>query len=201
MDTSYFIFRTNCVIGDTLRVENSRNYNSNPNLKYAYYVAEEFSPNKLIFWGIYGILDYLPHYFIWIDSLGTSEGGVEYQAMQEFEGHRWLTGSCRDGNVVYGPSKYVGNLCTPESIRYLYASVDERDQQKMKFTVFPNPASSQFYISGNQEAEIHITNTLGQCFVMHHSSDKTTIENLDAGVYFIRIIQDGVSELHKVIVE
>lgn len=201
IDTSYFIFKLNCKIGDTLRIENSRNDYADSNYKYAYYIMKDYSLGRFEFEG-FEIPWGLPWRFYWIDSLGADNGGVEFQEMNRGELRSLLTASCRDDNVVFSKqAKFLGNPCNADSIIYLYAAVSEQSLPVQKFTISPNPAIRKVNVNGLAEAQIEIITTVGETESYNHTGGETTIQCLNPGFYFIRIYTiDGSYETHRLVV-
>ncbi len=78
------------------------------------------------------------------------------------------------------------------------------DKFKDRFVVFPNPATNGFVniTSGSQAPkDIHVYDVLGKLLIKQTiSGSRLNIQNLKAGVYILKVTQDGRSETKKLVI-
>lgn len=90
--------------------------------------------------------------------------------------------------MAYG-NKQIGNL-------------EEFTQQNI--SIYPNPSSEKFQISGIQFADIQIFNSLGDLvYTQNNVSENTEInsENLTNGIYFIKVFENNIIQTLKLIID
>ncbi len=83
----------------------------------------------------------------------------------------------------------------------LGANVSLNETSGINFEVFPNPASDVVKISGIAgKYEVSLINSVGQVVkTAGYSSDaELNLESLDAGVYILQVMADGVSESRRI---
>jgi len=72
-----------------------------------------------------------------------------------------------------------------------------------KTAIYPNPASSVLYIQSNgQISQVQIMNVMGQQMGLYQVNNNTTqldVSSLPTGTYFVRVIIDNESKVHKFI--
>ncbi len=78
------------------------------------------------------------------------------------------------------------------------------DKFKDRFVVFPNPATNGFVnitSSSQSPKDIHVYDVLGKLLIKQTiSGSRLNIQNLKAGVYILKVAQDGRSETKKLVI-
>src|SRR5690625_184147 len=70
--------------------------------------------------------------------------------------------------------------------------------------IYPNPATDRFYVKVNNNAQVEVFSIIGKKVVQTQVADQNTavsIQNLKAGVYIIKITQDGATTTKKLIIK
>ena len=77
------------------------------------------------------------------------------------------------------------------------------DQQRRSFSIYPNPASKGITISTPNAgmAEVQVYNLLGSKILDSEVNGSLDISSLKSGIYLLRISQQDVTEIKKLIVE
>lgn len=78
------------------------------------------------------------------------------------------------------------------------------DSENVMSGIYPNPANNQVYVSGSNISKCEILNQAGQQVLVIDEVDAghpISIENLPAGVYFVRVTSDKASSIEKLIIE
>mgnify|MGYP000881544302 CR=1 FL=1 len=198
-DTSYLIFQTNreWKDRDTLTIQNPFNRSKAELDKHLVYIAYVDST------GSFFLLDSGPSeglatdYFTWIDGIGFGNSGIDLFGQSGFEWGCRARGSCRDGKIVIGPQKFLGDLCTTESTRNLYANVEQRSS-KANLKIYPNPTSRSFLIENAEGKELLITDSRGK-LILNATITNNSSFSLDRGLYCITL-QDGLSRITQKLV-
>ena len=78
----------------------------------------------------------------------------------------------------------------------------EKIKTKADFKIYPNPASTTLYIvpnegQGNKDYQVKVYNIFGQKFISEQSPNSLKIQNLENGVYFVKI----TSELNEISIQ
>jgi hypothetical protein len=82
----------------------------------------------------------------------------------------------------------------------LYAAIKTLNKESV--SIYPNPASKSFTISGADVDKISIYNAAGKLVKIQKSTSKNiSVEGLDKGLYMVKIESKGVSKMKKLIVE
>lgn len=78
-------------------------------------------------------------------------------------------------------------------------NVEDLNVQNLK--IYPNPTDNFFYISTNEKVQVEIFNAAGQIVLQTQSqnNDKINVSGLSKGIYFIKIICNGKTSLHKLL--
>jgi len=77
------------------------------------------------------------------------------------------------------------------------------DNEATNFSVFPNPSAGTFTVNSISDADLSVTNTLGQIVYETKTSSTSTeidLKNEPAGIYFIRINSETASKVKKIII-
>ena len=85
---------------------------------------------------------------------------------------------------------------------YSTESIDE--SSAMEFKIYPNPAQDVINIDSNiQKYEYQLINNIGQVVMRGMLSGENTIsvENLNNGIYFLKLIAEGEVSVNKVIIQ
>lgn len=141
------------------------------------------------------------------EGLGSYEQGIYYpRVCGFFEGHGRLAAYCRNDTPRHPESQLWSRpgdtRCDfKESLRIL--SIDHISTNDA-FTISPNPSNGIFKISNTQNQtpkEIEVFDMQGRKVNFSLSENKLSIDS-PAGIYYLRIRRDdGLREVHKVIVE
>ena len=147
----------------------------------------------------------------WIDSLGnisTVVGGGSWlgdwgpATNANIQPGGVTTDTC--GNIYIADGNFRIRKVTYPACHYLVVSVS--DITPLSFSISPNPATSLIAVSSNKKIkEITLLNTMGQA-VLHRDCNATSaglnVEQLQAGVYFIRVSDSmGGVRVEKIIKE
>ena len=75
---------------------------------------------------------------------------------------------------------------------------------EVKFSMYPNPATDEFTITGEfNEATMTIVNAVGQVVVTKTiaSGEKVSVSDLNAGLYMVKIEKDGITTVKNLSVK
>lgn len=94
----------------------------------------------------------------------------------------------------------IGNTVSKKIIKDAFAGIKEFSEgQRMK--VYPNPVSINLYISSEQifdrEAEIEITNTLGEAVLNVRCANEINVSQLAQGCYTLKITTSDKQQYHS----
>lgn len=102
-------------------------------------------------------------------------------------------------SAFHYPRMYVKVACSDCA----YVGVEEMEKENI--TVYPNPATSNFTVklNGDENAHIQLFNLVGQQVYSETAANTTTINvsNLKAGIYMLKVSQNGKIYTSKVIVK
>lgn len=76
--------------------------------------------------------------------------------------------------------------------------------EKEQLSIYPNPATDKFYITGSKQAEIEIFSVIGKQVARAKVANKdqaVSLQNLKPGVYMVRISQEGTTTTKKLIIK
>ena len=76
----------------------------------------------------------------------------------------------------------------------------------IQFTVYPNPATTVVYVTRENDADAQVTilDVTGRCVksvVMTENMSSINIDDVESGVYFIMVQQEGNSSVRKLVVK
>ena len=74
----------------------------------------------------------------------------------------------------------------------------------MHFVIYPNPANDLINIESNsQRCEYQMMNNLGQVVLkgVLSGDDTISVEGVDSGIYFLKLIADGKVAVNKIIIQ
>jgi hypothetical protein len=108
-------------------------------------------------------------------------------------------------NVSGGTGSFIGLDGTYESICG-YASINE-DMSQLNWSVYPNPVTDHFtinmeYIDFSGQSSVEIINTMGQViqkFDLTDSISQVPCQELESGIYLIRLTHSNNSSIKKII--
>ncbi|MBO4567890.1 MAG: T9SS type A sorting domain-containing protein [Bacteroidales bacterium] len=109
------------------------------------------------------------------------------------------------GEFTYTVTVTSGDDTTTASVSFIVtdnSSVDENGISKV--SVYPNPASSTVTIDGLNgfaNLEVEIVNLQGQVVTRIDNSLEINIEDVEAGIYFIKMNCDGQQYLQKIVIK
>ena len=123
----------------------------------------------------------------------------------ETEGLRFTDENVSAGEYEYAVSvKYNGGNSEYVTINVKVEGDDVNEFSNVKFSIYPNPAKDVINISSTAKSyEFQLMNNIGQ-IVMHGclSGENTiSVENIDNGVYFLKLIADGEVSINKIIIQ
>jgi CubicO group peptidase (beta-lactamase class C family) len=80
-------------------------------------------------------------------------------------------------------------------------SINETNANKISISIYPNPAKAEINIvlPSNENAQIEISDAIGQVLVKEQNKNKIDISNLTNGLYFISVKQQQQSYTQKLI--
>ena len=109
------------------------------------------------------------------------------------------------GEFTYTVTVTSGDDTTTASVSFIVtdnSSVDENGISKV--SVYPNPASSTVTIDGLNgfaNLEVEIVNLQGQVVTRIDNSLEINVEDVEAGIYFIKMNCDGQQYLQKIVIK
>ena len=123
----------------------------------------------------------------------------------ETEGLRFTDENVSAGEYEYAVSvKYNGGNSEYVTINVKVEGDDVNEFSNVKFSIYPNPAKDVInIISTAKSYEFQLMNNIGQ-IVMHGclSGENTiSVENIDNGIYFLKLIADGEVSINKIIIQ
>lgn len=87
-----------------------------------------------------------------------------------------------------------------------FSTVGCMELNKIQFSVYPNPASTMIYVEteNDTDTQVSILDVTGRCVKQIEMSDNVSsinIEDVESGVYFIMVQQEGNSSVRKLVVK
>lgn len=127
-----------------------------------------------------------------VDYFMTKFGGVFYYHQTQY--------GCYSSNTTYSVSS-GGNCCIQPPV-----TTDLDDIEPFNTSISPNPAKDVLYIKNNSfiKYSISIYNQIGQKLLYLHDiegHEKLNVSNLDKGIYFLLIEENGRSYYQKIVLE
>jgi hypothetical protein len=127
----------------------------------------------------------------WMENLGSNKGWI-WIFPHPANYVPALEAICHNSDVIYwnfgmlGDGSYPDPTCNFDSLRHILP-VSEINYQN-KISVFPNPTTSEIYISDIENGHFEIINLLGKTMLQGTVQNKINVLALTDGVYLIRII-------------
>ncbi|WP_225035610.1 MULTISPECIES: T9SS type A sorting domain-containing protein [Winogradskyella] len=80
-------------------------------------------------------------------------------------------------------------------------SIDDKEYSAT--TIYPNPASNEFYINSTENVEVSIYDMLGKVVISKEVDSNNAIEisSLKSGIYLVKIVSNGKISQHRLIKE
>jgi hypothetical protein len=80
-------------------------------------------------------------------------------------------------------------------------SINETIADTKTISIFPNPANTEINIvlPSNENAQIEISNALGQIIIKEQNKNKFDISNLPSGLYFVSVNQGEQNYTQRII--
>lgn len=138
-------------------------------------------------------------------------------ASPSYPAYNWSTSETTQSISVTTPANYCvtvtdANNCSNTDCANVTFAVGINDiSSNNPFDIYPNPANDKLYFSVSQATEnvfFQLTNVAGQIIEsksMNHSTPGSTyeisLEGITSGVYFARLLLDGISFNEKIIVQ
>lgn len=113
-----------------------------------------------------------------VKAAGNSSEKVSYKILDNIDGFSGNTLYYRLVQFDYNGDQYISNVVSIISDKATYEDVS--------LSVYPNPASDEIIIDGNNSTEGIIYNSLGQT-VKTFSTGSVNISDLQGGIYFIQV--------------
>lgn len=171
------------------------------------------------------------------DFTNTKTAGTDFYIGWKIWYKEMATAETRQFAVFHSPDKVLASLCTawfndgiawnkftvhpysPMSLALdvkvvvignpLYNGITNQVEDKKKFSVYPNPAVSGFFVSSSsafQTVGIMIFDSRGSLVRSENGSGlfpgrkEISTQSLPAGLYYIAVVSDGKREIHKLII-
>lgn len=119
---------------------------------------------------------------------------IDHQLSTQYLASHWETDSCKRLKL----EPYVANYSTttsdhyPVYSRYNIKATNIKSLQKLTFNLFPNPVNSFIQVSGLNNFNYTINNTLGKNIINGQCNNSIiNIEHIPNGIYTILIEKDG----------
>ncbi|MFK7783496.1 MAG: T9SS type A sorting domain-containing protein [Crocinitomicaceae bacterium] len=98
------------------------------------------------------------------------------------------------------------NGCTITGSYVVNSQVGISELDQLQFNVFPNPNSGEFKLTLNSHVDVnvHVLNSLGQVIykdALSGSSKEIKLDAAQVGVYFIRLFNDELSTVRRVVIK
>jgi chitodextrinase len=96
-----------------------------------------------------------------------------------------------------------GNFSDWTTVQFTTQTIGLEELSGQLFFVYPNPATDLVTIETNGEASITLINANGQALYTFEITDKATIpvSDLEAGIYFLQLVQNGTRAIQKVTIQ
>ena len=110
----------------------------------------------------------------------------------------------KDGAEIYNSGKNIKEGVNCEFVANCYEVLSLDESYDMHFVIYPNPANDLINIESNsQRCEYQMMNNLGQVVLKGVLSGEGTIsvEGVDSGIYFLKLIADGKVAVNKIIIQ
>jgi hypothetical protein len=161
-----------------------------------YFFGRDFLPNDTVRIGIYIKVD-LPALINRI----KEEKGIDFEQITYWQMIIGVGYTEKDG--YYSDSVFYAGADT--SIFYVVkgaVGIEELQVTSKHLQVFPNPAQTHFTVTNTEHASLYLYNVLGQEVWRAYSAEIETHCNasLPQGLYVIKVVKNGVSSTHKVVV-
>jgi len=106
------------------------------------------------------------------------------------------TGSVADNCEFIAFVQYDGNKDVTQAAKVDLSTIMSVEEATLSnWMVYPNPASSQLTIAGNEKAQYEIMNVAGQVVLagtIENNFEQVSVSGLDNGLYFVRITGSDV---------
>lgn len=110
----------------------------------------------------------------------------------------------KDGSLIHDSGKNIKEGVNCEFVVDCYSTESIDESSAMEFKIYPNPAQDVINIESNiQKYEYQLINNIGQVVMRGMLSGENTIsvENLNNGIYFLKLIAEGEVSVNKVIIQ
>lgn len=109
-----------------------------------------------------------------------------------------------DGTMIYESGKNIKEGLNHEFVVKCTEWDDVEEYENTRFSIYPNPARDVINIKSNvQRYEYQLINSLGQIVVSGVSVSENTIQinNMNKGVYFLKLVADGEVTVNKIMIQ
>ena len=98
------------------------------------------------------------------------------------------------------------NGCTITDSYVVNSQVGISELDQLQFNVFPNPSNGEFKLTLNSNVyvNVHVINTLGQVIYkdeLSGSSKEIKLNSTQVGVYFVRLFNDELSTVRRIVIK
>ncbi|MCH2225935.1 MAG: T9SS type A sorting domain-containing protein, partial [Crocinitomicaceae bacterium] len=98
------------------------------------------------------------------------------------------------------------NGCTITDSYVVNSQVGIFELDQLQFNVFPNPSNGEFKLTLNSNVyfNIHVINSLGQVIYkdeLSGSSKEIKLNSTQVGVYFVRLFNDELSTIRRIVIK
>jgi hypothetical protein len=110
----------------------------------------------------------------------------------------------KEGAEIYDSGKNIKEGVNCEFVVNCYDDLSLDESYDMHFVIYPNPAKDVINIDfDSQRCEYMMMNNLGQVVLKGVLSGENVIsvEGVDSGIYFLKLIVDGKVAINKVIIQ
>ena len=110
----------------------------------------------------------------------------------------------KDGAEIYNSGKNIKEGVNCEFVASCYEVLSLDESYDMHFVIYPNPANDLINIESNsQRCEYQMMNNLGQVVLkgVLSGDDTISVEGVDGGIYFLKLIADGKVTVNKIIIQ
>lgn len=135
---------------------------------------------------------------------GSAYDTWTYASGSSYTASYWYWYNTIPASEPRGHWKFVDSFQTVRYVHdfYILDPTFTTSVNEQAVSVYPNPAHSYIYISTGTATDAELVNALGQKVLsVHNAGNKVDISQFPAGMYYLRLVTDGKTSVHKILLQ